>query len=220
MTEAIRVLVVDDHTVVREGIKALLAAHPEFEPVGEARDGLEAVSQARLLKPDVILMDLIMPRKGGIEAIRDIKAENHDVRILVFTSFAEDGQVFPAIKMGASGYILKDSDPGELFRAIRDVHRGEAFLHPTIAAKLVKELNQPPAHPLTEAPLTERELEVLKLVAQGLSNQDIAGSLVVSEPTVRAHVSSILSKLHLANRTQAALYALREGLAKLDGREQ
>jgi NarL family two-component system response regulator LiaR len=216
MTAVIRILIADDHTVVREGIKALLATQPGFETVGEARDGPEAVAKARLLKPDVILMDLVMPRKGGIEAIQEIKAQHPAVRILVFTSFADDELVFPAIKMGASGYILKDADPDELFRAIEGVHRGEAFLHPTIATKLVRELSQPPTHPLTEDPLTEREMEVLKLVAHGLSNQEIARSLVVTEPTVRTHVSSILSKLHLANRTQAALYALREGLADLD----
>jgi NarL family two-component system response regulator LiaR len=161
-------------------------------------------------------MDLVMPRKGGIEAIGEIVGENPDVRILVLTSFAEDDKVFPAIKAGALGYLLKDSSAEELLRAIRDVYRGEPSMHPTIAHKLMRELQRPSDLPPTEEPLTEREVEVLRLVARGLSNQEIADRLVVSERTVRTHVSNILDKLHLANRTQAALYALREGLASLD----
>jgi NarL family two-component system response regulator LiaR len=181
--------------------------------VGEAEDGVEAVLKAHSLQPDVILMDLVMPRKDGIEAIREIKGENPRARILVLTSFAEDEKVFPAIRAGALGYLLKDSSPQELVRAIRDVHRGESSLHPTIARKLVRELRQqPPELPPTEKPLTERELEVLCLVARGLSNQQVGTKLDISERTVGTHVSNILSKLHLANRTQVALYALQEGL--------
>jgi NarL family two-component system response regulator LiaR len=161
-------------------------------------------------------LDLVMPRKDGIEAIGEIKGENPEARILVLTSFAEDDRVFPAIKAGALGYLLKDSSPQELLQAIREVYRGESSLHPTIARKLVRELSQPSDLPATEEPLTEREVEVLGLVARGLSNQEIADRLVVSERTVRTHVSNILGKLHLANRTQAALYAVREGLAGLD----
>lgn len=215
VTQVIRVLIADDHAVVREGLRALIATDPGLELVGEARDGVEVVDKARQLRPDVILMDLVMPRRDGIDAIRQIKADNPEIRILVFTSFAEDDKVFPAIKAGAIGYLLKDSEPAELLRAVRDVYRGESSLHPMIARKLIAELNQAPNRPLTEDPLTEREMEVLRWVARGLSNSDIARVLVVSEPTVRTHVSSILSKLHLANRTQAALYALREGLADL-----
>jgi NarL family two-component system response regulator LiaR len=212
----IRVLIAEDHAVVRGGLRALLATEPDMEVIGEAADGVEAVAKARAMKPDVILMDLMMPRKSGTEAIEEIKQVDPDARVLVLTSFAEDEQVFPAIRAGAQGYLLKDSTPQELLDAIRRVYRGEASLHPKIAHKLMRELNRPATQPPTEEPLTERELEVLSLVAQGLSNQAIADRLVVSERTVRTHVSNILDKLHLANRTQAALYALREGLADLD----
>jgi NarL family two-component system response regulator LiaR len=213
----IRILIADDHPIVRRGLTSLINIKPDLELVGEAADGLEAVDKARLLQPDVIILDLMMPRKSGLEAIKEIKQDNPEARILVVTSFAEDENVFPAIKAGALGYLLKDSPPELLLQAIHDVYRGESSLHPTIARKLIRELNQPPAGlPPTEAPLTRRELEVLRLVAQGLSNQDIAQKLVVSEGTVRIHVSNILTKLHLANRTQAALYALQEGLTGLD----
>jgi NarL family two-component system response regulator LiaR len=217
MTETIHILIADDHAIVREGLRALIDTERGMELVGEAADGFEAVLQARLLQPDIILLDLVMPRKDGIEAISEIKQENPEARILVLTSFAEDDKVFPAIKAGALGYLLKDSSPQELLQAIREVYRGESSLHPTIARKVISELNRPPENlPPTEEPLTEREVEVLSLVARGLSNQEIADRLVVSERTVRTHVSNILGKLHLANRTQAALYAVREGLAGLD----
>jgi NarL family two-component system response regulator LiaR len=214
--ESIRVLIADDHAVVREGLRALMATEPGMELVGEAKDGIEAVLKARSLRPDVILLDLVMPRLDGIEAIGQIKREDPEARILILTSFSEDDKVFAAIKAGALGYLLKDSSPEELLQAIHDVNRGESSLHPTIARKLIQELSRPSDLPPAEEPLTEREVEVLGLVAQGLPNQEIAEELVISEPTVRTHVSNILSKLHLANRTQAALYALREGLARLD----
>jgi len=216
MSNLIRILITDDHVVVRRGTQALLATEPEIEVVGEAKNGEEAVAKALQLQPDVILMDLEMPVMDGIEAIRRITASRPDARILVLTSFATDDKVFPAIKAGALGYLLKDSSPDELVRAIRQVHRGESSLHPTIARKLLQEMSRPMQKPPTEDPLTEREVEVLRLVAQGRSNQDIADELVISEATVRTHVSNILGKLHLASRTQAALYALKEGLASLD----
>lgn len=216
MENVLRILICDDHAVVCEGLRALIATEPDMEVVGEANDGAKAVDAFRALNPDVTLLDMVMPRLDGLEAIRIIKSEFPDARILVLTSFAEDDMVFPAIKSGALGYLLKDSSPEELIRAIRSVSRGEASLHPSIARRLILELSQPSSLPPTPEPLTERELEVLKLVAKGYSNEEIANTLVVSERTARGHVSSILSKLHLANRTQAALYALREGLASLN----
>ncbi len=216
MAENIRVLIVDDHAVVREGQRALIETEPGMELVGEGADGIEAIQLTKSLKPDVILIDLLMPRMGGIEAIEKIKTENSKVNILVLTSFAEDEKVFSAIKAGALGYLLKDATPQELLAAIRQVYRGEPSMDSAVAHKLMRELQRSSDLPLTEEPLTEREVDVLKLVAQGLTNQDIAEKLVISERTVRTHVSHILDKLHLANRTQAALYALREGLADLD----
>jgi NarL family two-component system response regulator LiaR len=216
MAEPIRILIADDHAIVRRGLRTLIASEPGMEVVGEAADGIEAVEQARALRPDVILMDIVMPRQGGLEAIAQIVEEDAQARILVITSFAEDDKVFPAIKAGALGYLLKDTSPEQLLQSIYAVHRGESSLHPTIALKVIRELNNPPPLPPTGDPLTEREVEVLRLVAQGMTNQEIAERLVISERTVGNHVGSILAKLHLANRTQATLYALREGLASLN----
>jgi two-component system, NarL family, response regulator LiaR len=217
MCETIRVLIADDHAIVREGLRALIGTEPGMVLLGEAADGEEIVRLAEALRPDVILLDLVMPHKDGLAAIRELKAQNADVHILVLTSFAEDDKVFGAIKTGALGYLLKDSAPQAVLRAIREVARGEASLHPTIARKLIRELNQPDRPPPLEEPLTDREIEVLRLVAHGLSNQEIADRFVISERTIRTHVSSILGKLHLASRTQAALYALRQGIASFDG---
>lgn len=215
MSQIIRVLVVDDHTIVRKGIRALLAEIADLEVVGEAADGQEAIVQADRLHPDVILMDLAMPRMDGIEATRQIKLRQPESRVLVMTSFATDEKVLPAIKSGALGYLLKESAPADLIQAIRQIHRGESSLHPVIARKVLQEIAHPLNRPPTTDPLTEREVEVLRLVAQGLGNQDIGGKLHISEATVRTHVSNIMSKLYLANRVQAALYALREGLSSL-----
>jgi two-component system, NarL family, response regulator LiaR len=212
----VRVLIVDDHAIVRKGIRALLSEVDGFEVVGEADNGQEAVQRAEETHPDVIVMDLLMPGMDGIEATRQITSHQPKTRILVLTSFAADNKVFPAIKAGAAGYLLKDSSPDELMRAIRQVHRGEPSLHPTIARKLLQEIARPAELQPAPETLTAREMEVLRLIAQGLSNQEIADQISVSEPTVRAHVSRILGKLHLASRTQAALYAVREGLTDAD----
>jgi NarL family two-component system response regulator LiaR len=214
--KTIRVLIVDDHAIVRKGIRALLATEPDIQVIGEASDGAEAIALAQALHPDVILMDLVMPKIDGIEATRQITASQPGVRVLVLTSFAADDKVFPAIKAGALGYLLKDTGPDDLLRAIHQVHLGQPTLEPSIARKVLSELAHPPQEPLTPDPLTERELDVLRRVAQGNSNKEIAEQLEIAEMTVRAHVSNILGKLHLASRTQAALYALRKGLASLE----
>lgn len=216
MNQKIRILIADDHAVVREGLRTLIQTKPGMELVGEAADGVEAASMARTLQPDVILLDMVMPRQDGLAAIIEIKGDDPEARILVLTSFDDDDRVFSAIKAGALGYLLKDSSPQQLVQAIHDVYNGRSSLHPTIALKVIRELNQPSDLPPTEEPLTERELETLRLIAQGLTNHDIAEKLTISERTVGKHVSNILDKLHLANRTQAALYALRRGLASLD----
>lgn len=213
--ETIRIFIADDHHIVRRGIRDLLETEPDFTVIGEAANGREAIDAVADLKPDVILMDLVMPILDGIDATRQIKAQQHEAKILVLTSFATDDKVFPAIKAGALGYLIKDTGPDELIRAIRQVHRGEASLHPTIAQKLLAEVAQPTAKPETADPLTEREVEVLKLIARGLSNQEISEQLIIGLTTVYSHVSNILSKLHLATRTQAALYAIREGYVPL-----
>ncbi|MFL5759722.1 MAG: response regulator [Thermomicrobiales bacterium] len=216
MTTPIRVFLADDHAIVRKGIHALLATEPDIEVIGEAADGRVAVADVLRLRPDVTLMDLVLPKVDGIEAISQITASWPDAKILVLTSFATDDKVFPAVKAGARGYLLKDSGPEELVQAIRQVHRGEAWLDPSIARKVLQELARGSDRPPTRDPLTPREVDVLRLVARGLGNQQIADELSLSEATVRTHVSTILGKLQLASRTQAALYALREGLASLD----
>ncbi len=214
--ESIRILITDDHAVVREGLRTLIGTEPGMEVIGEAEDGFEAVQKACTLRPDVILLDMVMPRMDGLEVIHKIKGECPEARILVLTSFSDDEKVFPAIKAGALGYLLKNATPERLLNAIRDVHQGKPSMSSDIAKKLMHELQRASDLPPTEEPLTEREMDVLRLVAQGLSNQEIAEALVLGEGTVRTHVSNILAKLHLANRTQAALYALREGFAPLN----
>ncbi len=216
MKGPIRVLITDDHAIVRKGLTVLLSTERDIKVVGEAVDGLEAVEKAGPLKPDVVLMDLVMPRMDGIEATRRITGAHPEVKILVLTSFAADDKVFPAVKAGALGYLLKDSSPEELLEAIHRVHHGEPSLQPDIARKVLQELSHPGKEKPTTDPLTERELEVLRLISKGLSNKDIAAKIFVAEWTVRTHVSNILGKLHLASRTQAALYALRSGIASLD----
>ena len=217
---SIRVLLVDDHPIVLKGTIALLDEIEDIEVVGEAQNGQTAIEQNKKLHPDVILMDLIMPVMDGIEAIRQITAEEPNAKILVLTSFITDDKVFPAIKSGALGYLLKDSEPDDLVKAIRQVYRGEPSLHPSIARKVLRELGRStPEKPIPE-PLTDRETEVLRLLAKGHDNQEIADKLVIAEVTVRTHISRILGKLHLANRVQATLYALREGLTSLEDEQK
>lgn len=214
--QSINVLVVDDHAIIRKGIRAVLDLVPDIELAGEAENGVQAVKLEKELAPDVILMDLMMPEMDGIAAIKEIKKQRPGARILVLTNFAGEDMIFPAIKAGAVGYHLKDSSPEALIEAIRQVSQGVASLHPSIAKKVLDELHNSDRQKLSEEPLTLRELDVLRRIAQGRENRDIAEDLVISEATVRTHVSNILGKLHLASRTQAALYALREGLASLD----
>jgi len=216
MTASIRVLIADDHEIVRKGIRALLEAQPDIQIIGEACDGAQAIAQAQESQPDVVLMDLVMPKLDGIEATKQIRAKQPGTRVLVLTSFAADDKAFPAIKAGALGYLLKDSGPRELIQAIHQVYRGEPSLAPMIARKLLLEVSGAPQEPLTADPLSSRELDVLRLIAQGLNNREIAEKLSITEITVRTHVSNILGKLHLASRTRAALYAIKEGIASVE----
>lgn len=210
----IRVLVIDDHRIVREGIQSLMEDIDDILVIGEARNGREGVDLVDRLNPDVVLMDLMMPEMDGLEATQKIIERHPHIRVLVLTSFITDDKVFPAIKAGAQGYLLKDTGSMELIDAIRSVHRGETSLGPEIAQKVLSEIRQPiPGERQTPDPLTERELQVLKQVAKGKTNQQIASELNISMHTVRTHVNHILSKLHLANRVQATLYALREGIS-------
>lgn len=210
--EKIRILIADDHTIVREGLNALLMFEPDFEVVGQAVDGVEAVAKTKLLHPDVVLMDLVMPNMDGISAIQEIHHDQPEVAILVLTSFAEDNQVFAAIKVGALGYLLKDTATPELFEAIRCVKRGESSLHPSVAKKLLFRFRSESSAPSLANTLTSREVQVAQLVAKGMTNQKIGQELYISEATARFHVSNILRKLSLENRTQLVLFALREKL--------
>jgi NarL family two-component system response regulator LiaR len=211
----IRVMIVDDHPIVCEGLRTMLEPKPDIELVGEARNGYEAIEKAKQLFPDVILMDLMMPKMDGGSAIKQIEGLNLKSKILVLTSLNDEEKIIEAISAGAKGYILKDSDPSELVKAIRKVHLGELWLNPEISSKvLLRVLNKDDySDEINE--LTKRELDVLKLVAKGLSNLEIAEQLCVSEGTVRFHVTNMLTKLELSNRTQLALYALRKGLVSL-----
>jgi len=213
-SDRIGVLIADDHPVVRHGLRAFLQLQEDLDIVGEAGDGLEAVAQVEKLRPDVVLLDLVMPRMDGIEAIRQIRQASPSTKVIVLTTFADDEKVFPAVRAGAAGYLLKDVEPRDLAEAIRTVNRGQGLLHPMIASKLMHEFaGEQERMDIIEA-LTEREMDVLKLIAQGKSNREIAREFVLSEKTVKTHVSNILAKLRLADRTQAALYAVRNRLVE------
>ncbi|MGB9673179.1 MAG: response regulator [Anaerolineales bacterium] len=213
--QPITVLVVEDHLVVREGLCALINSSPGLKVIGEAADGNEAVIKAKQLNPDVILMDLVMPRKDGIQAIREIIHNNPKARVLVLSSYSGEN-IIQAVMAGALGYLLKESSSRELIDAINDVYRGKLSLHPVLTRRILRGYEQNEKASPVENQLSEREIDVLKLMAKGLSNQNIASELCLSEHTVAKHIGSILSKLNLDNRTQAALYALRVGLAKLE----
>ena len=215
----IKVLIVDDHAIVRQGLRTFLELQPDIAIVGEATDGLEAVEQAGRLRPDVVLLDLVMPHMDGVEATPKIIEQSPGSRVIILTSFGEDSKVFPAIRAGAQGYLLKDIPPNDLVQAVREAHAGRAQLHPDIARKLMSAIAAegeapaaaPPSQPGGADDLTERELEVLRLIAKGLNNHEIAQQLVISEKTVKTHVSNILGKLHVSDRTQAAIHALKKG---------
>ncbi len=210
----IRILLVDDENVVREGFVAILKLQEDMQVVGEALDGIQGVQMARKTKPDVVLLDLNMPNQDGLTTIPQIKELLPDTRILVLTGTSESDRVFQALKAGALGFLLKDATRVQLLQAIREVASGQASIQPNIAVRVIQEIDHP-AHVLyTVDPLTPRELETLKLIARGLSNSEIAEQLHVHERTVAKYVSSVLEKLQLANRTQAALYAIREGLTE------
>ncbi len=209
----IKVLVVEDQSVVREGVVAILSFQDDIEVVGEAKDGVDAVELAKKNKPDVVLLDMVMPRQDGLTTIPLLKDLVPNAQILVLTSFAESNRVYQAIKLGALGYMLKDTTRVQLLQSIRDVAKGQASIQPSIAVKVIHEIDNPSEDTKMTETLTRRELETLRLIARGLSNQEIALMLVLHERTIAKYVSSILSKLHLANRTQAALYAIDQGLA-------
>jgi NarL family two-component system response regulator LiaR len=213
----IKVLIVDDHAVVRQGIRTFLETSPDLKVIGAAEGGQEAVRLAAEFKPDVALVDMVMPGLDGVETTRAIRSASPQTRIIIFTSFHEDVHIFPAIRAGALSYLMKDAAPNEIADAIRKAARGEAVLDGRVAARVVQELREPGREEVNAfAVLSERELEVLRLVAMGSSNQEIAEKLVIGESTVKTHVGSILSKLHLADRTQAAVYAWASGIVRRD----
>lgn len=215
MTERITVLIVDDHDIVRQGVRAFLEAQPDLQIVGEAASGEEAIRQVQEHIPDVVLMDLVMPGMNGVEATRQVKRVSPRTQVVVLTSYHEDEHVFPALRAGALSYTLKAIRPGELAEIVRKAAQGESVLHPRVAARVIQEVREaartvPPAF----ADLTQRELDVLRLIAEGQSNAAIAEKLVLSEKTIKGHVSNILSKLHMLDRTQAAVFAWQQGLMR------
>lgn len=214
--EEITVLLTDDHAIVRQGVRAFLETQPDIKVIGEAGSGEEAIPLCESLAPDIVLMDLLMPGMGGVEATRRVKAISPHTQVIVLTSYHEDEHVVPAIRAGALSYLLKDAAPGEIAAAIRKAAVGEVTLSPAIAAQMMKAVTgeRKAAEATPPSPLTARELEVIRLIADGLSNTEIAERLFLSEKTVKSHVSNILAKLNLTDRTQAAVYAWREGIMK------
>jgi NarL family two-component system response regulator LiaR len=214
MNGKIRILIADDHPLIRQGLEVVLRVQPDMEVVAAATNGDQAITLTQKTKPDVIIMDLVMPVLGGLAAIKEITKIYPSAHILVLTSFAHDDDIFTAIKEGAQGFLLKQARPEQLLDAVRSVYKGESTLHPTLARKVIQELKNPPPLPPAPEPLTHRQVEVLQYLAQGLSNQEIASQLSVSQRTVTTHIRAIMDKLHLANRTQVALYAHQDGLTR------
>ncbi|MGH7274994.1 MAG: response regulator [Nitrospiria bacterium] len=216
----IRVLIADDHQVVREGLSAILNAKEDIEVIAEAQDGVEAVEKAKEFKPDVILMDISMPRMNGVEATRRIKLEQPQIGIVVLTMYEEEEYIFELVKAGATGYMLKNSDSSQIIKAIRSTYQGESMLQPSVATKILSEfshLSQRPAPKptRTDQELTDREVQVIKLIADGKTNKEIANTLTISEKTVKNHVRNIFQKLEVDDRTQAAIFAIQRGLIQL-----
>ena len=215
----IRLIIVDDHEIVRHGLRSFLDLLDDIDVVGEGSNGHDAVALARDTMPDVILLDLIMPEMDGVEATRQIRKENPDAKIVILSSYSNEDKVMPALEAGATGYLLKDMAPDDLATAIRETYRGQTQLHPEITRQLMAKLQNPgesPSGPAALDTLTDREIDVLKLIARGLSNDEIAFELHISSLTVKTHVSNLLGKLDLADRTQAAIYAIRHGVAPLN----
>ena len=215
MQTSIRILVADDHPIVRDGLIAILTTQPDFEVIGEAATGPQTVEQVTALRPDVVLLDLEMPEIDGVEALRQMRQLRPDTRVIVFTAFDTDERILGAVRAGARGYLLKGAPREEIFRAIRVVHAGESLLQPIVASKLLRQVSQEQSALPGPETLTPRELEVLRLLARGLENKEIAAELVIAERTVKFHVSSIQGKLGAGNRTEAVVIAAKQGLIKL-----